>query len=330
MFLQKSKQAVLNLGESLYKKGLRIHQEKMREVKQLSSYKNARILSIGNLSWGGTGKTPLVMALAHYLTQAGKKVAVLTRGYGGDEAQELRERLQGVPVLVGRDRRKIAERAVIDHGCDLLLLDDGFQHLSIRRDLDIVTVNATNPFGNGRMLPAGPLREPMNHLQRASCFVLTQSFLGRRNVPSIRQKLHEVNPNAPIFEADHSPEKLIDYRNGRTLPLDLVQGQKVATIAGIEDPGSFENTVNRLGASIEYSARFKDHHAFTRAEINEVFKACKDCRVRYLVTTAKDSYRLRRVLHSKGRLPTRVLILQIQLKLDDEESFLETCLGQPS
>lgn len=328
MFLQKTKQAVLNFGESLYQKGLSVHQKKMREMKQLPTYESARILSVGNLSCGGTGKTPLVMTLADYLSQAGKKVAVLTRGYGGDESQELRERLKGVPVLVGKDRRKNAAIAVKEHGCDLLLLDDGFQHLAIRRDLDIVTVNATNPFGNGRMLPAGPLREPVAHLERAHCFVLTQSFLGRRNVPSIRQKLHEINPAASIFEADHAPQKLVDYRNGRTLPLDLVRGQKVATLAGIEDPGSFENTVNRLGATIEYSARFKDHHAFTRSEINEVFKSCKDCRVRYLVTTSKDSYRLRRILHSKGRLPTRVLILQIQLKLDDEEAFLGTCLGQ--
>ena len=125
---------------------------------------SVRVISVGNITCGGTGKTPLTVRLAQWLKEEGKKVAVLTRGYGKDEVQELQKKLPGIPVVVGRDRVRSAHEAVAKHGAEVLILDDGFQHIRLARDLDIVTLNATEPFGPGGLLPTGTLREPLSEL----------------------------------------------------------------------------------------------------------------------------------------------------------------------
>jgi len=319
---------LLSIGEYFYRKGLSIHQWMYRSGLGRSKRVNAKIISVGNITWGGTGKTPLTMLIAQHLANLGKRVAVLTRGYGSDEHYELKDRLRGVTVLVGKNRRKTAEEAVKKHNAEYIVIDDGFQHLALNRDCDVVALNSTNPFGNGRLIPAGILREPVHHLSRANCFVLTQSFLGRQNTALIRQKLKEANPKAPIFEADHRPQRFLDYRKGRALPLDMVRGQRIAVLSAIEDPMSFENTLNRLGARIVFAARFRDHHVFKKRELDEIFNACRESRARYLITTAKDSYRLKRLLRPQFRHPTRILILQIDMRMDDEESFIQQCLNE--
>lgn len=322
MVVKKMMRPLLGLSEKIYRWGLERDKKRAGAAKRL----NAKVISVGNLTWGGTGKTPLVMFLARNLAEAGQKVAVLTRGYGNDEAHELKERLNGVPVLVGKDRYVTGQEAIQKHGAKWIILDDGFQVWGLERDLDIVTVNATNPFGNGRLIPAGNLREPVEALARANTIVLTQSFLGRNNTALIRQKLREVNPKAQVFEADHHPIAFLDFRKGRPLPLDMVRDQRVAILSGIEDPMSFENTLSRLGAKIVYAARYRDHHVFTERDLKEVFDACQECRVRYLITTEKDSYRLANLLKD-DRQPTRLLMLRIEIRMDDEETFLERCFN---
>jgi len=322
MVVKKVIHPLLAVGEKIYRWGLERDQKRAGEPKKL----DARVISVGNITWGGTGKTPMVMFLAKSLAEAGQKVAVLTRGYGNDECQELKERLKDVPVLVGKDRYLTGREAIEKHGARWIILDDGYQVWGLKRDHDIVTVNATQPFGNGRLIPAGNLREPLEALSRANTFVLTQSFLGRHNVAHIRQKLREMNPKAQVFEADHHPIAFLDFRNSRPLPLDMIRDQRVAILSGIEDPMSFENTLSRLGAKIVYAARFRDHHTFTQRDLKQVFDACQECRVRYLVTTEKDSYRLANLLKD-DRQPTRLLMLRIELRMDDEETFLERCLN---
>ncbi len=322
MLIKTLMRPLLGFGEKLYRQGLERDKKRAGAAKRL----DARVISVGNLTWGGTGKTPLVMFLARSLAEAGQKVAVLTRGYGNDECKELKDRLPGIPVLVGKDRYATGQEAIQKHGAKWILLDDGFQVWDLQRDHDIVTVNATQPFGNGRLIPAGNLREPVEALARASTFVLTQSFLGRHNTALIRQKLREVNPKAPVFEADHHPIAFLDFRNNRPLPLDMVRDQRVAILSGIEDPMSFENTLSRLGAKIVYAARYRDHHAFTPGDLKQVFDACNECKVRYLVTTEKDSYRLANLI-TDDRQPTRVLMLRIEIRMDDEDAFLERCLS---
>jgi len=329
MLLKLIMKPFLRCAEALYRIGLNVSQGMYRSGFSKRVRVNAKVISVGNITWGGAGKTPLTILVAEHLSNLGKSVAILTRGYGNDEHHELKDRLRGAPVLVGKNRVKNAREAVSQRGTEYLIMDDGFQHLALERDCDIVAVNSTNPFGNGKLIPAGMLREPVQHLRRADCFVLTKAFLGRQNTVWIRQKIREVNPHAPIFEADHRPVRFLDYRKPRPLPLAMVRGQRVAVLSAIEDPTSFENMMSRLGARVAYAARFQDHHKFTKHDMDEVFKGCRESRARYLVTTVKDSYRLKRLLKPHLRHPTRILILQIDLRMDDEEGFIQKCLNTP-
>lgn len=285
----------------------------------------ARVVSVGNITWGGTGKTPLVIHLARQIASRGKRVAVLTRGYGQDETYELKNALAGVPIIVGRDRVRSAEKAVQKYQAEVVILDDGFQHRRLHRDCDIVAVNATNPFGNGFLIPRGILREPVESLRRADVFVLTKVSLGRRNVNLIRQKLREINPRALVLEGDHEPVRLVDAGSNETLELGILQGRSVAVLTGIEDPLSFERLVQRLGAKVAYAARFNDHHRFTAEEMKEVIKSAKDLGLDIILTTSKDSYRLPSALKkSKPGMP-RILVMQIEVQIDEEEDLLRRC-----
>lgn len=285
----------------------------------------ARVISIGNITWGGTGKTPLVIMLARAIGAKGKRVAVLTRGYGGDETHELQNALAGIPVLPGRDRVKTAETAVSEHRAEIIILDDGFQHWRLHRSCDVVAVNCTNPFGNEALLPLGILREPLRSLDRADIFVLTKASLGRHNVNLVRQRLREINPRAAVFEADHDPVRFLEPPQNRPVELGAVQRKKAAILTGIEDPASFERILCHLGADIVYAARFNDHHPFSVSEINEVFNAYRELDAEVLVTTQKDFYRLGRILDRVDARGVRILVLQIEMRLDDEEDFVRRC-----
>ncbi|MBI4352369.1 MAG: tetraacyldisaccharide 4'-kinase [Candidatus Omnitrophica bacterium] len=291
----------------------------------------ARVISIGNITWGGTGKTPLVIRLARDLMDTGKKVAVLTRGYGHDEIQELRESLPGVPVVVHRDRAKAAALAVRSFGSEILLLDDGFQHLRLHRDLDIVAINATLPFGPGGLIPLGTLREPLEHLSRAHAFILTKSNLGSKNLHWIRQKLLSIKPHAPIYEAFYKAVDLKDLIRNESVPFVRIAGKELAVISGIEDPFSFEKTVEHLGAKIVFAARFNDHHAYTAGEIAHFINRCRKIGVGCVVTTQKDVYRLKPLLEQKDVLKQnpdfRFLVLRVEVTIDDEENLLRRCLN---
>ena len=203
----------------------------------------ARVISVGNITWGGTGKTPFTVKLAQWLSEEGKKVAVLTRGYGHDEVQELQKKLPGIPVIVGRDRVKSAREAVEKHGAEVLILDDGFQHIRLHRDLDIVTLNSTEPFGPGGLIPRGTLREPLDELKRADAFVITKCNIGSKNVHWIRQKLNEIKPQAPIFESAHQPLGLSDPMKNRRMDVASLRGRKIAAISGIGDPQDRKSVV---------------------------------------------------------------------------------------
>ncbi len=291
---------------------------------------SARVISVGNITWGGTGKTPLVAKLAHELAERGKKVAILTRGYGMDEVQELEKKLSVVPVVVGRDRVARAKEAIKKHKAEILLLDDGFQHLRLARDLDIVTINATIPFGPGGLIPMGTLREPIENLRRAQVFILTKSDLGAKNVHWIRQKIQSIKPDAVIFEAVHHPVQFLDFKRNRYVPLQDIKGKEVAVISGIGDPYAFEKTVEGLGTKIHLAARFDDHHAYRDSEIIEFVKRCKEVGVKDVITTQKDFFRIepllkRRRSHDFQNL--NFLVLQIEIRIDDEEDLIRRCLN---
>lgn len=315
---------VLAAGETVYRAVIRKWDEHYRNPENRHKV-SAKVLSVGNITCGGTGKTPIVMMLARTLAARGKRVAVLTRGYGQDETFELKNGLAGVPILVGRDRVKTAAEAILKTHAEFLILDDGFQHRRLERDCDIVAVNATNPFGNGHLLPAGMLREPVEGLARAGVFVITKAALGRQNVNLIRQRLREINPGAQIFESNHEPVRFIDYANNEPVELVAVMGRKIALLTGIEDPASFERILLRLGARVVFAARFDDHHLFTPGEIQSVVRSASELGAEFLVTTAKDYYRLTRASKRIDPKKLRVLVLQIEAQIDDEEDFIRRC-----
>ena len=291
---------------------------------------NARVISIGNITWGGTGKTPLVIKAAQVFLGQGKKVAVLTRGYGRDEVKELRTKLPGVPVIVGRDRVRSAMEAITKHGAQVLLLDDGFQHLRLQRDLDVVTLNAAEPFGPGGLIPMGTLREPLENLARADLFILTKCDIGAKNVHWIRQKLNSIKPNALIFEAIHKPIALRDPLRKRPASLQDLRGRRVAALSGIGDPYSFEKTVEMLGAEVVFAARYEDHHLFNESEVLSFVRKAVNMGVKEAVTTDKDYIRLEAMLSKNAHKELTAFTfwaLEIQFQVNDEEDFIRRCLN---
>jgi tetraacyldisaccharide 4'-kinase len=278
-------------------------------------------ISVGNITVGGTGKTPFVEALASSLHKRGRRVAILSRGYksknspgaaergraatrivsngekiflnalhAGDEPYLLAKNLKGVAVLVDKDRFRAGQVAISDIGADTLILDDGFQHLSLKRDLDIVLIDCTNPFGNGRLLPRGILREPLRALRRADCFVLTKAT-GVDTEP-LRARLRELKPQAQIIETIHQPLYFEGLFSGQREELNFIRGKPVHVLSAIARPDSFEEAVERLGGQIGRRVRFSDHHRFTEQEIEEILQRAYTERAEAVVTTQKDAVRI--------------------------------------
>ena len=309
---------------------------------------NCKVISVGNITWGGTGKTPLVEAIARYLKQEGHKVAILSRGYKrnvtshqtmGDEPYMLWKNLKDVPVIVDENRIRAANRALRDYGVDGVILDDGFQQWRIKKDLEIVAIDANNPFGNRHLLPRGILREPLACLRRADVFVLTKTNL-MPDTKGLRNFLTAINPGAGIFESIHRP--LGFYRVDQPAELldpDLFKGKSVTLISAIADPDSFEDLIIGLGLNIGLSFRFPDHHVYSDADFEDIVKKSQERNIDAIVTTEKDSQRLTPLettkhLNNKTKsltgltskefsAPTKIFVLKIELKLcrDEKEFF---------
>lgn len=316
-----------HLLSMIYRQALLWSQAWTRHFPKRITKVNARVISVGNITWGGTGKTPLVLKLAKDLSHYGKKVAILIRGYGKDEVDELRKKLPNIPVLVGRDRVKSAREAIQKHGAEILILDDGFQHLRLHRDLDIVNINSTQPFGPGGLLPLGTLREPLEHLSRAQLFILTKSDIGSKNLHWIHQKIQSVKANAVIFEAVHRPMRIVDPLRNRWISFGEMKGRKIAAISGIADPHSFEKSVENLGAEILFAARFDDHHPYTQKELMLFTKRAKELGAKDVITTEKDFCRLEPVLKKSNPLGVDFWVLQIEFQVSDEEDLIRRCLN---
>jgi tetraacyldisaccharide 4'-kinase len=256
------------------------------------------VVSVGNLTVGGTGKTPCVEYVARYYRGRDRRVAVLSRGYGAaggrnDEAMVLEENLPDVPHLQAPDRVALATTAVEELDSEVLVLDDGFQHRRLARDLDIVLIDATNPWGHGHLLPRGLLREPPSSLRRAGSIVLTRcdqvSAEERRH---LREAVTRLAPGLPTVESAHRP---IDLCNGtRTAALDRLRERPVAAFCGVGNPEAFRRTLRDLGADVIAFRTFPDHHPYTRADVEDLRAWARrqpaDCVV---VTTQKDLVKLR-------------------------------------
>ncbi len=260
----------------------------------------APVVCVGNLTTGGTGKTPMVAWVVQQLQQLGLVPAVLTRGYkagdGVSDEAELLGQATGAAVVVDPDRVAGAGRAVAGQA-DVLVMDDGFQHLRLRRDLDIVLIDATRPWGYGHCLPRGILREPVAALRDAGAVVITRADqTGSKAVDNIRRRIREIVPDAPIALASHRPAGVIDA-SGERHPLDVLAGRKVCAFCGIGNPEAFFRTLESLNARVVSRHALDDHYEYGPQLEQTTCQACGErtsCPAQVMITTAKDYVKIAR------------------------------------
>jgi tetraacyldisaccharide 4'-kinase len=248
------------------------------------------VISIGNLTTGGTGKTPLTISLAERLVEKGETVAVLARGYGAERDGERNEELELVARRVpaarihpGRDRIASAARAERE-GATAILLDDGFQHRKLARDLDIIIIDATDPWGGGHLLPRGLLREPVSDVARADAIVLSRvDLVSKEQVEAITRELR-AHTDAPIAHMTIEPVELVPGKS-----LDALRGARVVLVSGIGNPRSFESAARALGADVVDHVVHEDHRRYTGDDVAAILARAKDARV---LTTEKDMVKL--------------------------------------
>ena len=246
------------------------------------------VLSIGNLSVGGTGKTPVAAWFAQRLSAKGAKPGIVLRGYGADETI-VHERLNaGVPVIAAADRVR-GIREAIAYGVDVVVLDDAFQHRRAARDADVVLVNADAWSGTPRLLPAGPWREPLRAARRADLAIITRKTAEKSTVEDVRRALGGAAPQVPVATAHLAPGDLRSTATGQTLPLHVLRGADLTAIAAIAHPDSFFRQLTELGAVVRPQS-FPDHHAFTRREARDLSMRASSSD--FVVCTLKDAVKL--------------------------------------
>ena len=315
------------------------------------------VISIGNLTVGGTGKTPVVEMFARALRERGRHVAILSRGYksqkekrkksrrfgkkepeppprvvsdgndllldslrAGDEPYMLAANLPGVPVVVDKNRVKAGRHAIRHLGADTLLLDDGLQYVRLRRRLDVVLVDRTAPFGNEYLLPRGTLREPPPNLRRASYILLTKCN-GEPN-DAIIARIRRFNRTAEIIECTHRPRYLQHLQTGERLELSEIQGKFVGAISGIAVPEGFEKGLEKLGAIVEIAERYADHHRFSEKEVAAFLDRCLRRDIHMVVTTEKDAVRF----PLPQRLDIPVYFLRIDIDILNGREHFDACI----
>ena len=233
---------------------------------------------------------------------------LLDAAIGGDEPYMLASNLPGVAVLVDRDRVKAGRYAVKKFGCDTLILDDGFQYQRLKHSIEVVLVDATNPFGNGNLLPRGILREPARHLKRADIIFLTKC---RGDTSAVVADIRRYNQAAEIVECTHAPKVLKDVWSREEFPLDWLKGKTTCTLSGIASPKGFENSLRHLGAKVVWCERYADHHRYDPSEILYALNRTADMGADALVTTEKDAVRFPRL----ETAPVRCLYLRIAIEI---------------
>lgn len=282
------------------------------------------VISVGNLTTGGTGKTPVVCLLAGYFRRRGIRVALISRGYGrgdadhNDEAEELYQRLPDVPHLQDPDRVYSAKIAVEELESQLILMDDGFQHRRLARQLDILVVDATCPFGFGHLLPRGLLREPVNGLRRADAVILSRSDqVDSQRLDQIKSEVTRHNPDLQVLVSIHRPVGLLDHR-GQKEPIDSLRGKSVVGFCGIGNPDAFRRTIESAGAKLLDLRALSDHAEYDRPHIESLAQWVRKADGPSLVLcTHKDLVKVRR--DRLGGLPLRAI--QIDLEIDGFESL---------
>lgn len=277
------------------------------------------ILSIGNLSVGGTGKTPVAAWFAQKLSAKGVKPGIVLRGYGGDETIVHQRLNEGVPVIAAADRVR-GIREAIAQGVDVVVLDDAFQHRGASRDVDIVLVNADAWSGAPRLLPAGPWREPLRSARRANLVIITRKTADRSTVEDVRRALANAAPQVPVAVAHLAPGDLRSTATGQTLPLQVLAGADLTAIAAIGHPESFFRQLTELGAVVRPHS-FRDHHSFTRQEARDLASSASSSD--FVVCTLKDAVKLETLWPAEAG---SLWYVSQRLRIEDGEEHIERLL----
>ena len=320
------------------------------------------VVSIGNLTCGGTGKTPVVEVFSRTLERNGRKVAILSRGYrnkskpigkkfidfiskrsedipprvvsdgkhllldsemAGDEPYMLATNVKNAIVLVDKDRVKSGRYAIRKFNADTLVLDDGFQYLPLKPRLNILLIDATNPFDNHHMLPRGLLREPIKNIQRADFIFLTKSS-GGNYLRHLKRFINNHNPRAEIIECTHKPQYLQDIYTKEKLALDYINRKKIASISGIAAPESFERFLKGFGGELVHLERYADHHRYSQQEIIDCINSAIKKEAELVLTTEKDAVRFPML----DRRDLRILFMRVEIDiLSGQENFNE-CISR--
>ena len=277
------------------------------------------VVSVGNLSVGGTGKTPVAAWIAHALSEKGVKPGIVLRGYGGDETMVHQRLNAGVPVVVAPDRAR-GIREAIAQGVDVVILDDAFQHRRASRDADILLVDADSWSAPPRLLPAGPWREPLKSAQRASLIVITRKTASKETVEAVRRAIAAAAPRIPIAVAHLAPGDLRSTSTGQTMPLHAVRGADLTAIAAIARPESFFRQLTEVGAIVRPHS-FADHHAFTRNEARRL--AAQAGSSDFVVCTLKDAVKLESIWPPEAG---SLWYVSQRVKIEDGQSDIDRML----
>lgn len=287
---------------------------------------DAVVISVGNLTVGGTGKTPLVVWLCRLVQQRQRRCAILTRGYKSpkkgelsDEPALLAARCPGVNVVVDPDRVAGAKQAIGEHSAEVLILDDGFQHRRLARDIDIAAIDATLPFGYGRLLPAGLLREPVSGLRRADAVVITRcDQVSEESLAQIEGQVRQINPGAILATSIHAPVNAAT-RGGTEIGLEELRGKRVYAFCGLGNPEAFFDTVRHVGCLLVGCRRFDDHHAYTSDCLSEIRRQAAEHNVDYIVTTQKDWTKLAGLIPPENDPPMVYLAIKMEFRTGTEQ-----------
>lgn len=311
------------------------------------------VISVGNITLGGVGKTPVVEHIARYLTNRGKRVAILSRGYGGgkwqgdthsgeqggrataiiynDEYLVLRENLADVPNFLGKDRSANGRRAIDECNVDCLLLDDGFQHIRLERCLDIVVIDILNPFGYGKLFPRGFLREPVRNLRRADMFIIAHTDLcGSDEIGRLGEQLHSINEKAPVIESAHLPTRIENISDNASAQVEWLKDKKVYAFCAIGNPDSFSQCLVKHGALLVGFRAFADHYFFGREDLEQVFRDAKHSGADVIMTTQKDNVKILDVLTSDDlkRYDVPLCVVKIAIKITRGNDVLERLIDE--
>jgi tetraacyldisaccharide 4'-kinase len=349
--------SVLSIGSAVYRTAVTLRNAAYDRRWLAQARLACPVVSVGNLTLGGTGKTSCVELIAKKLSSWGKRVAILSRGYGearsnywlcwedgrlrvsgggamndsrcglADEPQLLARHLAGTPIFVGARRDEMGRVACQQFSPDAIILDDGFQHRRIRRDCDVVLVNARMPLDGWAMLPRGPMREPVASLKRADVVIITKVDEALPTLGALSERLRSFNPSAVYAAAVHEPARLTDGFGEASLELKALDGLRVGLLSSIGDPDGFEATVRRLHATVIWHRAFSDHYRYREADWIALMRQAHGMRPEAIVTTEKDWVRLQPVTCHLSPVAVPLWVLGVRMKILEGEAQLDDRLA---